>query len=210
MSDVLLDNQTGASVGTPGAGASGIFVDSTAFIICTKDQNGIYRGRSNNCAIASQGAGFASDTYVTNSNVLVPSFGVQAKTKLAWRISVSKTGAGVAAPVFQIRIGAAASTADTSRVSLTGPAQTAVIDAGVYTIMATVRSVGVSGVIQGTLDLSHNGAAVGLANNDASAVEAASSAFDNTALAGLNIGLSVNGGASAAWTVTQVHVEADW
>lgn len=209
MADVLLEQQTAASVGTVAASNHAIFVDSSAGILCTKDSAGIYRGRSKNCSIAAQ-AGFAADTYVTGSNLVIPSFSLQARTRLLWRISVSKTAAGLATPIFQIRIGAAAAVADTSRLSLTGTAQTAAIDAGIYTLMATVRNVGASGVLTGSLGLMHNGAAVGLASNDGSVVEGNGAGFDNTALAGLNIGLSINGGTSAAWTLTQVQVEADW
>lgn len=35
-------------------------------------------------------------------------------------------------------------------------------------------------------------------------------AFDNSALGGQYIGLSINGGASAAWTISQCRVEAKW
>jgi hypothetical protein len=209
MADLVLEQQTGAAAGSLTSGNHAIFVDASAQILCTKDSSGIYRGRSKNCSIANQ-TGFAADTYVTNSNLVIPSFGLQAKTRLLWVISASKTAAGVAAPVFQIRIGANGTTADTSRLSLTGSAQTAVADVGCFFLIATVRNIGAAGVIQGALNLSHNGAAVGFASNNASAVEATSSAFDNSALGGLNIGLSINGGASAAWTLTQVQVEADW
>lgn len=41
-------------------------------------------------------------------------------------------------------------------------------------------------------------------------VEGTSSAFANDALGGSYIGLSINGGTSAAWTVTQVIAEAKW
>jgi len=41
-------------------------------------------------------------------------------------------------------------------------------------------------------------------------VEGTSAGFDNSNLGGSYIGLSINGGASAAWTVTQVIAEAKW
>jgi hypothetical protein len=62
-------------------------------------------------------------------------------------------------------------------------------------------------VIQGTVNWSHNGAAAGFCNNDSGSVEASSSAFDNSALAGSYVGLSINGGASSAWTLTQCVAE---
>lgn len=210
MADVVVENQTGAAGGVPSANNSVIFVDSTVAALFVKDSAGVYRGSTGNASIAAQGAGFATDTYVTNSNLLIPSFGVQAKSKIRWTISVSKTGAGVVAPAFAIRIGAAGTTADTARLTLTGAAQTAVADVGVFDIILTVRSVSATGVIQGTLSLVHTNAATGLSANDGDVIEASSATFDNTAIAGQTIGLSINAGASAAWTVTQVHVDAVW
>lgn len=208
MAHIKLDEESVPS--TPAAGVGTVFVDSTASILCFKDDGGVVHARSDNAATAAQGAGFASDTYVTNSDILIPSFGVQAKTKFKWVISMSKTAAGIATPVYTIRIGANRTTADTSRLAITGPAQTAAADVGVLTLIVTVRSVGASGVIQGSVNIDHNGAATGFANNNASAVEATSAGFDNSALGGSYIGLSINGGASAAWTITQVMTEAVW
>lgn len=210
MADILLDEQSVPS--TPAAGQGIIWVDSTASIICFKNDSGEIIARSENAATAAQGAGFATDTYVTNSDILIPSFGFQVKTLFRWTISASKTAAGVATPVYTVRIGANRTTADTSRLAITGPAQTAAADVGVLQIYVTVRSVAATGVIQGTTAWSHNGSGAGFtpAANIAGAVEASSAAFDNTALAGLFIGLSINGGASAAWTLTQVRAEAKW
>jgi hypothetical protein len=80
----------------------------------------------------------------------------------------------------------------------------------VVTILATVRSVSASGVIQGTIQLAHNGGVTGFATNYTETAEGTSAAFDNSALGGSYVGLSVNGGASAAWTITQVLAEAVW
>lgn len=187
-----------------------MWADSTSPQWFSCDDAGRYWGRSHNAAIAAQGAGFSADTYVTNSDILVPSFGVQAKTVIRWLISASKTAAGVATPIYTVRIGANRTTADASRLAITGPAQTAAADVGLLELILTVRSVGASGVIQGSTFWRHNLAATGFANNDAGGVEATSAGFDNSALEGQYIGLSINGGASAAWTLTQVQVEAIW
>lgn len=207
MSKIVMDEETAPS--TPAAGKGIIYFDSTASLMFSVDDAGRKWGRSHRASVASQ-AGFATDTYVTDSGILVPSFGVQSQTMIEWIISASKTGAGTATPIYQIRIGANQTTADTSRLTLTGPAQTAVADAGILTILVAVRSVGAGGVIQGTVNWSHNGAAVGFANNDSGSVEATSAGFDNSAIQGQFIGLSINGGASAAWTVTQVRGQAIW
>lgn len=207
MADVLLDTQSAPT--TPAAGQGLIWVDNTAKIVCAKDDAGNINSRSENAAIAAQ-SGFAADTYLTDSHILIPSFGLQARTMFRWLISASKTGAGVATPIYQVRIGANKTTADTSRLTLTGPAQTAVIDNALIQIYLTVRNIGAAGVLQATVTMDHNLAATGFAVNAAGLVEGTSAGFDMTALAGQFIGLSINGGAAAAWTVTQVRADARW
>jgi hypothetical protein len=212
MGNVVLANQTPA---TPAAGYGVIFIDPTAKILMWKDDTGRANGFSSNAAIATQ-SGFAADTYVTDSSLLIPSTGVQARTMFRWRIAASKTAAGVAAPVYALRIGSARTTADTVRITLTGPAQTAVADIGTLNIMATVRNVGAAGVIHMSAWWDHTGTVAsstggtGFANDSSGHVNGQSSAFDNSALAGLYAGLSINGGTSAAWTFTQVIAEATW
>lgn len=195
---------------TPSSGMGILWPDSIARQWFTKDSAGRAWGRSHNAAVASQGAGFSSDTYVTDSDILIPSFGVQAKTVFRWTLVITKTAAGIAAPVYSIRIGSGRSTSDTAHVQITGPAQTAAVDVGFLTIMATNRTVSASGSIKGTAGWIHNASVAGFCNNEAGAVDATSSTADNSALAGLYIGLSINAGASAAWTITQVFAEAIW
>ena len=204
MADILLDEQ-GAPT-TPAAGQGVIFID-TYNILCMKDEAGIIWGRSENASIASQGAGFATDTYVTDSDIRIPSFSFQVRTLLRWSISASKTAASTATPIYTLRVGSNRSTADTARLTLTGPAQTAAADVGVLHIYVIVRSIGAAGIIQGTAAWDHN---LGTATGFGGSAEGTSAGFDNSALGGLYIGLSINGGTSAAWTITQVRVEAKW
>ncbi len=209
MADILLDEQSFPS--TPSSGQGIIFIDSTASAMFVKDDAGLYHGQITRAAVAAQGAGFSSDTYVTNSGLIIPSFGLQAGMTFWWTISASKTGASTATPVYTVRIGTAQTTADTSRLALTGPAQTAIADIGTLNIMLTVRSTGASGVIQGTAWWDHRGTAasttvggVGFANDGSGHVEGTSAGFDMSSLAGSYVGISINGGASASWTLTQV------
>jgi len=201
-----------AAPGTPAADKGAWFFDTNAELMFFKNDAGRCFGQSNNGSTAAQGAGFAADTYVTDSDILIPSFSMQAKTLMRWVISVSKTAAGVATPIYTFRIGSARTTADTSRLVLTGPAQTAAVDTGIITLHLLCRNVGAAGVLQGSVSINHNVAAGGLANNDAGMVEATSAGFDNqaSAIAGQFIGLSINGGTSAAWTITQTRVEVVW
>jgi hypothetical protein len=217
MADILCDEQSAPT--TPASGKLVFYPDGTASLPAFKTDGGragVMWGATRNAAIAAQGAGFAADTYVTDSDLLIPSFGLQARTTFYWRISASKTAAGVATPVYTIRIGSARTTSDTARLTLTGPAQTAVADIGTLHIMVTVRTVGASGVIQGTAWWDHRGTVssstggTGFADDQTGHVEGTSAGFDNSNLGGSYVGLSINGGTSAAWTITQVHGQANW
>lgn len=203
MADVLLDNQGLPS--TPASGKAVIWIDSTTKKLVTLDDAGRAGGSlSRNDATASQGAGFASDTYVTNSGLLIPSFGMRAGQLYVWRIAGSKTAAGTAAAVYTIRIGSNQTTSDTSRLALTAGAQTAAADNGMLTVMVQVRSVSASGVIAGVAAWAKTQAGTaGLGGS----IDGVSSSFDNSALAGQYVGLSINGGTSAAWTLTVVSAE---
>ena len=217
MAKILLAEQTAPA--TPSSGMGAVFVDSTTSLPASINDAGrsmLLGGGSMNASIANLTVN-AADTYVTDSDLLIPSFGLQARTNFIWLISASKTGAGVATPIYSIRIGANRSTADTARLALTGPAQTAVADIGTLMIQAVVRSVGASGVIQATAFWSHRGTAAntttsgtGFANDSTGHVEATSAGFDTTTAAGSYIGLSVNSGTAGVWTVTQVRSEAMW
>jgi hypothetical protein len=161
-------------------------------------------GRVRNYSTASQGAGFASDTYVTGSSLLIPTGGMVAGMRFVWTITASKTNASTATAVYTIRIGGTQTTSDTSRLALTANnAQTAVTDKGVLTVTCLVRNVGASGVIAGGCGWAARASATGFG----SGASAASSAFDNSNLAGSYIGLSINGGTSSAWTLHSVYAE---
>lgn len=183
-----------------------LLVDGATGCLFSQDSLGKYHGRVVTASTAAQALGTA-DEYVTSSGIRIPSFGMQGGMTFVWQISASKTAASTATPAYILRLGREQTTTDTARLTLTGPAQTAAADTGILTIMATVQLVGTSGVIQGTASWSHNAAATGFANNDAGAVEGTSAAFDNTGAGEAFLGLSITTGASAAWTLTQVHGE---
>lgn len=196
MADILIDNQTLPA--TPAAGKSVIYVDSTTKKLVQLDDGGITRGTlARNYTTASQGAGFAADTYVTNSNLLVPSSGIQAGMVFRWTIGVSKTAAGTAAAVFTVRLGTGLATTDTSILGLTQQtAQTAAVSSGIIEVYVHVRSSGAAGVVAGAVGVATNTAGLG------SGIDAVSGSVDLSAASGKSMGLSINGGASAAWTIT--------
>lgn len=158
-----------------------------------------------NRSTAAQGAGFATDTYLTGSYLKFPGL-PKVGTKYRCKFSVSKTAAGTATPIIQVRTGTAGSTSDTSRNSFTFSAGTAATDVGVFEIIIVFRAVGsgTTAVMQGSCALTSQ-PTTGLSSL-IKAVQTTSGGFDSTT-ADLGIGVSVNGGTSAAWTVQLVEAE---
>ena len=161
-----------------------------------------------NQSVAQQGAGFATDTYLTGSSIAIPSGALKAGTRYHLIFDVSKTAAGTATPVITIRFGTNGTTADTARLTFTFLAQTAAADIGTFEIWVTVRSVGsgTSAVLQGTAQCRHRLSTTGLQNQPGTTLQITSGGFDST-VANSIIGASVNAGASAAWTVQLVQAE---
>jgi hypothetical protein len=160
-----------------------------------------------NQSVASQ-TNFATDTYLTGSSIAIPDSSLQAGARYRCIFNVTKTGAGTQTPILQVRIGTAGTTADTSRVTLTHSNQTAVVDEGTFEVYVTFRSVGsgTSAVIQAMSRLSHRLSVTGLSTG-VGEPEIATSAGFNSTTSGSIIGLSVNGGTSASWTVNLVQAE---
>jgi hypothetical protein len=204
MADILLDEQ--GTPTTPSAGQMVLYPDSSASVFVQRNDAGIVQGDAVRAAVAVQ-TGFAADTYLVNSGLILPAVSMQAGTVFEWTFVATKTAAGIAAPIFQVRVGPNQSTADTSRLSITTSAQSAVVDLAIIKILVTCRSVSSVGVIQGVVWIQHNLAATGFATVGPAGlniVEGTSAGFDNTALGGQFVGLSINGGTSAAWTINQV------
>jgi len=210
MAEWTLDEETAPAA--PAAGQLILWPDSACHQFCYK-VNGVNRGfvasRYSGHSNADQLLGVA-ETYVTDSGLLVPSFGLQTRTLVRWMLSLSKTAAGVAAPVWNIKLGTLGTTADATRWTHTGVIQTAVAETGFYILTATIRNAGAAATIAGTLTCVRTGgtAATGLASVPVAQVTSA--AFDSSFVAGQIIGLSINAGAASAWTVTQSHIDMDF
>jgi hypothetical protein len=162
-----------------------------------------------NASTSTPGAGFAADTYLAGSSILIPTLGVLKATSIyRCQFDVTKTAAGVATPIINLRFGTAGTTADTSRGTHTFPAQTAAADGGVFSLVAVFRTVGsgTSAVLASRCILNHNLAATGLSTSNGPLTTALSGGFDSTP-AGSIIGVSLNGGTSAAFTITVVEAE---
>lgn len=205
MADILLDAQSAPS--NPASGQGIVYPDATAAKLVYVDDAGRKWGFHRRHAVADQAPAANTDTYITNSGLLIPSFGLQVGTHLRWELALSKTAAGTAAAVVRLRFGTNQTTADTERLAITLGAQSAVADQGIMIIKYTVRTVSATGVIRGDIHVAgHHAAAVGLGNG----AGGTSAGFDNSALQGQFAGLSLNTGASAAWTITQCVGEIEY
>ena len=121
-----------------------------------------------------------------------------------------KTAAGIATPIINVRFGINGSIVDASRGVLTFSVQTGVIDEGKFEFWVTFITVGAgtSAVIQSLGQLQHRLSITGLSLGVAEPKIATSVGFDSTVNNSI-IGISVNGGASAAWTVNLVQAKLE-
>jgi hypothetical protein len=162
-----------------------------------------------NQSVAAQVVDAATVTLITGSVLTLPQGAkLTVGTRLRWRLTMTKTAAGVATSLFSIAFGTAATVAGlTNRVDFTKPAGTGVVDEATVTIEATVRSVGAAGVVVGNFNLVHNLAATGHAQIPVVDVTTVSSGFDNDSDEGLVIGLELTTGAADAITIEQCTAE---
>ncbi len=187
------------------AGTSGnvLTSDGTNFTSTAPGVRTVY-----NQSVSTPGAGFASDTYLVGSSTAIPATGLRVGSRYHLIFQVSKTAAGTATPILNVRFGTAGAVGDTSRCALTFTAQTAATDTGTFEIWATFRTVGsgTSAVLQCAGQRKHGASVTGLGNLVSETQVATSGGFDSTVGSSI-VGTSVNGGASAAWTITLVQAE---
>lgn len=161
-----------------------------------------------NQSLAGQGPGFAADTYLAGSAIPIPPGVLKAGTRYVLAFDVAKTAAGIAAPVLSLRFGAAAALSDAALAVLTFPAQTLAADDGRFLVEVTFRAVGAAAVVQAVATLVHGLAASGLSSSAAPVRRATSAAF-NSALPNAALGLSLNAGSLAAWSVSLVQASLE-
>lgn len=206
----LLNLATQAQPSAPSSGLVSLYYDIVTKLFSSVNDAGVRQTvpfQIFNQSVAVQ-TGFAADTYLTGSQIGIPSGLPRVATLYRCQFDIVKTAAGVAAAVLTLRIGTAGTTADAARNVFTFAAQTAAVDAGTLDVVALFRTVGsgASAVLQGTAQIRHNNAATGLTTVNADTQIVTSAGFDST-VAGSIIGLSVNGGAAAAWTIQLVNSE---
>jgi hypothetical protein len=159
-----------------------------------------------NYSVAAQGPGFAADTYLTASNILLPSTLPLVGTIYRCWFDMTKTAASTAASTVTLRFGTAGAIGDAAICAFAFGVGTAVVDAGLFFVEALFRTVGAgtAAVVQGVCSLTSL-ASTGLAST-VKGVVTTSAGFNSTP-AGSIIGLSYNGGASFAGTVQLVRAE---
>lgn len=214
MAELDLTNIAAASIATPAAGVTAVYADSTSKLLAVRNDSGGTYGFPlflSNQSVSTPGAGFASDTYLVGSSIAIPAGFPRVGMTYRLVFDVTKTAAGVATPILIVRIGTLGTTGDAARLTFTFNAQTAAVDNGSFSVLATFRTVGAgsAAVLQGVGTLEHNLAVTGLSSVNPvgwQQLYVTSGGFDST-IANSIIGASVNGGASAAWTVTLVRAE---
>jgi Collagen triple helix repeat (20 copies) len=141
------------------------------------------------------------DTYLTGSSINIPASKLKAGAVFRWRFAVTKTAAGLATPIWVIRIGTAGTVADAAIITLTGVAQTAAVDTCWVDLIAVLRNIGAAGIL--TAILHGRPKAAGFTVN---CLSATSAGFDTT-VANLIVGVSVNPGLNGVWTHQMVTAQ---
>lgn len=159
-------------------------------------------------SLTTQGPGFAADTYLAGSAIAIPAGRMKPGTRYGLTFDVSKAAAGVAPPVITLRFGASGSLADAAIGAMTFLPQTEALDEGLFTLDVTFRSTGATAVVQAVAGLAHTLASAGLATGAMPVRRLTSAAFDATA-GNAMMGVSVNAGAAAAWTVSLVQARLE-
>lgn len=209
MSKIIFDTESTPT--TPAAGQLILFPDNVGKRWMQKDDAGVLSTLSDIAtgSAAAVAGGFAADTYLLGSSILIPRGQPKINTTYRCRFDMVKTAAGAAAFTVNIRYGVAGTIADASRLALAFAVGTAAIDTGMFELFAHFRNVGAAGVLAAMLRCTHHLAATGLITTGASGtgiILGASAGFDTTVNDSF-IGISVNGGAAFAGTNTVVESE---
>lgn len=206
MADILFDQQ--GAPATPAAGKSILFPMLTG-LWASKDPTGrvLTLPGTRNANTADVVAN-AAETYLTGSRLDVPAHLLQVGTVFKWRLFFSKTAAGVATPIWRIRVGTLGTTGDAQICIFTGPAQTAAVDNAFLEVTGILRNVGAAAVIAAGLALQKAAVtAVGLTNTVGGLVlQNTGAAFDSTTPS-LIVGLTVNPGTAGVFTHQLVKAE---
>jgi hypothetical protein len=164
---------------------------------------------ASNASSAAQTLG-TGDTYLTKSDVTFDAGRLKVSSFYRAVIDMTKTAAGVAVATMTLRMGTLGSLSDAAICTFTFPsAQTAAIDNGRLMVCANLRSVGsgTSAVVEGVLFIERTNTTTGFLSTSGlqfmAPIRVTSSGFNSTTVT--KIGLSINAGASSAWTSQMVQ-----
>lgn len=163
--------------------------------------------RDNNVSIAPQTINAAITAVLAGSQIVVPTGGLRVGTVFRYKIHISKTAAGTAANAFAFQLGTLGTVGDADILSFALPVGTAAIDNGYIEIIITIRGpLGAACIASGTLCMSHNLSATGLATTPCVVLNVTSGNF-NSATAGLIASLVCTTAAATVLTFQQVIAE---
>lgn len=151
------------------------------------------------------------DTYLAGSGITITPSRLQAGSFYRCVMDMTKTAAGTAIATITLRMGTLGSTSDAAICTFTFPsAQTAAIDNAKFTVCANFRVVGAAtALVGGGLFIERTNTTTGFLSTSGLQVMAPirvlSSTFNSTTVT--KIGVSVNAGASSAWTTQLVQTD---
>lgn len=213
MAELDLTAIAASSMKTPAAGVGSLFFDSTTKQFTGLDDTGAINTIRKNQSLAAV-VGYAADTYLVGSSFLIPPAHWRVGMRYHVKFDVTKTAAGVAAAQLRLRLGLAGAVTDAAIDSggFIFNAQTAVVDSGIFELDYIVRTIGAGALGTGsaTVTLRHNLAATGLGSVNPAGwqmFQVIPAATFDTTIANQILGMSVNGGAAAAWTINNVFAE---
>jgi hypothetical protein len=158
-----------------------------------------------NSSVANQ-TGFATDTYVTGSNIIYTAGQWAVGGTYHCTLEVSKTAAGTATPIVTLRAGTTGTTSDAAEVAFTFTAGTAATDDATIEVFATIRTTGASGTGAGACKIvTSGGGFIGGTTAWTQVKSSTSVTWDTTTFT--NIGVSLNGGTGFQGTVRLVSAE---
>lgn len=156
-----------------------------------------------------QQSGFAADTYLTGSAIAIPNGSLQAKSKYRLKFTMTKTAAGTAAIVINVRFGTNGTTADASVLTMTFTnAQSNHIDTAAFDLEVAFRTVGGAATVVATMLSTKDNTTLNRGHyvSPSYAQQVVGGAF-NSAVANSIIGVSYNGGLNYVGTCELVDAE---
>lgn len=159
---------------------------------------------------ADQNIAAATTAYLTGTAITFPTVRpIAIGTRFRWVFSVTKTAAGTASNLFDVRFGTAGTTADTSRLQFGTGTGTNSVDTALIEILCIVRGpIGASCIVEGSMRGTHNLAATGFSTFGSFTGNVTSAAFDCTT-ANIIAGVSCTTAASTVLNFELVSTEVN-